>query len=82
VVLTLYLHQSLAYEAAVHLLTDKRGAVIHPTDTRKSYIAFKFIKAHPTIGHMDEWFHVWGASLHCCQAYSENVEAGQAARII
>jgi len=49
VALTLYPHQSYAYEAAAHLLAQKgRAAVIHPTGTGKSYIAFKLIESHPS----------------------------------
>ncbi len=47
--LTLYPHQSYAYEAAARLLDQKgRAAVIHPTGAGKSYIAFKLIEGHPS----------------------------------
>lgn len=44
----LYPHNQRAYAAAVSLLAKSgRAAVIHPTGTGKSYIAFKFIEDHP-----------------------------------
>jgi len=46
--LKLYPHQEQAYEAMVRMLEEKgRAAVIHPTGTGKSYIAFKLIEEHP-----------------------------------
>lgn len=47
-VLTLFEHNQKAYQAAVKLLeTTGKAAVIHPTGTGKSYIAFKLCEAHP-----------------------------------
>lgn len=44
----LYKHNFIAYEAVVSMLTDcGRAAVIHPTGTGKSYIAFKLIESCP-----------------------------------
>ena len=44
----LYLHNQTAYEAALRLLEESgRAAVIHPTGTGKSFIAFKLAEEHP-----------------------------------
>lgn len=44
----LYPHQEQAYKAASRMLAEHgRAAVIHPTGTGKSYIAFKLIENHP-----------------------------------
>lgn len=44
----LFKHNSIAYEAVVSMLSDcGRAAVIHPTGTGKSYIAFKLIESCP-----------------------------------
>lgn len=46
--LKLYPHQEQAYDAASRMLAEQgRAAVIHPTGTGKSYIAFKLIESHP-----------------------------------
>ncbi len=46
--LELYPHNESAYRAALALLTENgKAAVIHPTGTGKSYIAFKLVQAHP-----------------------------------
>lgn len=46
--LDLYEHNANAYKAACEMM-DKYGkaAIVHPTGTGKSYIAFKLIEAHP-----------------------------------
>ena len=46
--LDLYEHNAHAYVAACEMM-DKYGkaAIVHPTGTGKSYIAFKLIEAHP-----------------------------------
>lgn len=46
--LDLYEHNANAYMAAYEMM-DKYGkaAIVHPTGTGKSYIAFKLIEAHP-----------------------------------
>ena len=46
--LNLYEHNANAYMAACEMM-DKYGkaAIVHPTGTGKSYIAFKLIEAHP-----------------------------------
>lgn len=45
----LYAHNQKAYTAAASLLARTgKAAVIHPTGTGKSYIAFKLIENHPT----------------------------------
>lgn len=46
--LDLYEHNANAYVAACEMM-DKYGkaAIVHPTGTGKSYIAFKLIEAHP-----------------------------------
>ena len=46
--LQLFAHNEKAYRAAVKMI-DKygRAAIIHPTGTGKSYIAFKLIEEHP-----------------------------------
>lgn len=44
----LYAHNQAAYQAALAMLQSKgRAAVIHPTGTGKSFIAFKLIQEHP-----------------------------------
>lgn len=46
--LELYAHNQAAYEAAVKLMQQAgKAAVIHPTGTGKSIIAFKLIEDHP-----------------------------------
>ena len=46
--LILFKHNQKAYEAAAALMEEKgRAAVIHPTGTGKTYIAFKLAKEHP-----------------------------------
>lgn len=46
--INLYRHNLAAYENAVHLLqTEKKAAVIHPTGTGKSFIAFKLCEDEP-----------------------------------
>ena len=46
--LQLYEHNSKAYDAVVDMLSSHgKAAVIHPTGTGKSYIAFKLIEDHP-----------------------------------
>ena len=46
--LVLYAHNAKAYAAACEMM-DKYGmaAIVHPTGTGKSYIAFKLIEDHP-----------------------------------
>lgn len=45
----LYAHNQKAYAASVSLLAKSgRAAIVHPTGTGKSYIAFKLIEDHPT----------------------------------
>ena len=47
--LTLYPHNQAAYERAARMLArSKRAAVIHPTGTGKSYIAFRLCEEHPS----------------------------------
>ena len=44
----LYLHNQKAYEQAVTMLNDtKKAAIVHPTGTGKSFIAFKLCEDHP-----------------------------------
>lgn len=44
----LYEHNQIAYQEADKMLkTHGRAAVIHPTGTGKSFIAFKLIEEHP-----------------------------------
>lgn len=44
----LYTHNQIAYEAAVTMLeSHRRAAVIHPTGTGKSFLAFQLIEDHP-----------------------------------
>lgn len=44
----LYPHNQTAYEQALHLMeTSGRAAVVHPTGTGKSFIAFKLAEEHP-----------------------------------
>ena len=44
----LYPHNQTAYEHALHLMeTSGRAAVVHPTGTGKSFIAFKLADEHP-----------------------------------
>ena len=44
----LYAHNQTAYEAVMPMLeTRRRAAVIHPTGTGKSFIAFQLIEDHP-----------------------------------
>jgi len=47
-VLELYEHNLVAYRSAVELMEQTgKAAVIHPTGTGKSIIAFKLIEEHP-----------------------------------
>lgn len=44
----LFLHNQIAYEAAVKRMeTSKKAAVIHPTGTGKSFLGFKLAEDHP-----------------------------------
>ena len=44
----LYAHNRTAYEAVLPMLeTSRRAAVIHPTGTGKSFLAFQLIEDHP-----------------------------------
>ena len=44
----LFLHNQIAYESALKLMDDSgKAAVIHPTGTGKSFIAFKLAEEHP-----------------------------------
>ena len=44
----LFLHNQIAYESAVKLMeTTGKAAIIHPTGTGKSFIAFKLAEDHP-----------------------------------
>ena len=44
----LYSHNQKAYEQAVTMLNDtKKAAIVHPTGTGKSFIAFKLCEDHP-----------------------------------
>ena len=44
----LYSHNQKAYELAVTMLKDtKKAAIVHPTGTGKSFIAFKLCENHP-----------------------------------
>lgn len=46
--INLYEHNQQAYEAAIDMLADTgRAAIIHPTGTGKSFIAFKLCEDHP-----------------------------------
>ncbi len=48
VFLELFPHNQKAYEAAMHLIEEMgKAAVIHPTGTGKSFIAFKLAMEHP-----------------------------------
>ena len=47
-VLHLFEHNASAYQAAAAMLEQYgKAAVVHPTGTGKSYIAFKLIEDHP-----------------------------------
>ena len=44
----LYSHNKKAYDLAVNMLIDtKKAAIVHPTGTGKSFIAFKLCEDHP-----------------------------------
>ena len=44
----LFEHNRIAYEAAVHMLTERgKAAVIHPTGTGKSFVGFKLCEDNP-----------------------------------
>ena len=46
--LELYEHNKAAYQSALELMENTgKAAVIHPTGTGKSIIAFKLIEDHP-----------------------------------
>ena len=46
--LQLFLHNKQAYEAAIHLMdVEGKAAIIHPTGTGKSFIAFQVAIEHP-----------------------------------
>ena len=43
----LYSHNQKAYDLAVNMLKDtKKAAIVHPTGTGKSFIAFKLCEDH------------------------------------
>ena len=47
--LDLYAHNRMAYESAVRLLAETgKAAIVNPTGTGKSYIAFQLVADHPT----------------------------------
>ena len=47
-VIALYPHNERAYLAAREMLEQKqRAAIVHPTGTGKSFIAFRFVEEHP-----------------------------------
>lgn len=46
--LNLFLHNQQAYEAAMHLMKEEgKAAIVHPTGTGKSFIAFQVAIEHP-----------------------------------
>lgn len=46
--LRLFEHSERAYQAAIEMMEQYgKAAIIHPTGTGKSYIAFKLIEEHP-----------------------------------
>ena len=46
--LQLFEHNEKAYRAAVQMMEEcGKAAIVHPTGTGKSYIAFKLIEEHP-----------------------------------
>lgn len=46
--ITLFEHNQIAYESAIHLLAaEGKAAIIHPTGTGKSFIAFKLCEERP-----------------------------------
>ena len=46
--ISLYPHNASAYEAAVAMLSETgKAAIVHPTGTGKSFIAFKLCEDHP-----------------------------------
>ena len=48
VLLQLFEHNEKAYRSAVQMMEEcGKGAIVHPTGTGKSYIAFKLIEEHP-----------------------------------
>lgn len=48
VALRLFEHNERAYQAAIEMMEQYgKAAIIHPTGTGKSYIAFKLIEEHP-----------------------------------
>ena len=48
VLLQLFEHNEKAYRAAVQMMEEcGKAAIVHPTGTGKSYIAFKLIEEHP-----------------------------------
>ena len=50
VALDLFEHNAKAYRAAAAMLARySKAAVVHPTGTGKSYIAFKLIEDHPDV---------------------------------
>lgn len=68
--LNLFEHNRIAYENAVHMM-EKTGkaAVIHPTGTGKSFIAFKLAMDHPDCRMM--WL---APSEYIFQTQSENLQ--------
>lgn len=46
----LFEHNAKAYRAAVAMMARYgKAAIVHPTGTGKSYIAFKLIEDHPDV---------------------------------
>ena len=48
--LNLYAHNAKAYKSALAMMQQYgKAAIVHPTGTGKSYIAFKLIEDHPEV---------------------------------
>ena len=68
----LYSHNQKAYDLAINMLKDtKKAAIVHPTGTGKSFIAFKLCEDHPdkTICWLSPSEYIFSTQLeNLCQA--------------
>lgn len=59
VLLQLFEHNENAYRSAVQMMEEcGKAAIVHPTGTGKSYIAFKLIEEHAVVSHNKKYWKV------------------------
>ena len=64
VALCLFEHNEKAYHAAVRMMEQYgKAAIVHPTGTGKSYIAFKLIEDNPENGESETYIFKLGEAL-------------------